>query len=88
MMALAAAVAAISIFRAADLKAALNAYTAQTGIPLIYLDRMLDTAHSKGVKGDLSADDALSRILGGTGFVAQRHPLRLDRHRPHRADIR
>ncbi|HEY5238539.1 MAG TPA: STN domain-containing protein, partial [Rhizomicrobium sp.] len=57
-----------------SLKSALNAYATQTGIPLIYLDQDLDSAHSKGVKGDLSNYDALSRILAGTGFAAQRHP--------------
>ncbi|HSZ75201.1 MAG TPA: TonB-dependent receptor [Rhizomicrobium sp.] len=57
-----------------SLKAALNAYASQTGVPLVYLDQELDSARSKGVKGDLSNYDALSQILAGTGFVAQRHP--------------
>jgi iron complex outermembrane receptor protein len=57
-----------------SLKSALNAYASQTGVPLVYLDQELDSARSKGVKGDLSNYDALSQILAGTGFVAQRHP--------------
>ena len=57
-----------------SLKAALNAYAAQTGVPLIYLDQELGGVQSRGVRGNLDNGDALTRILSGTGFVAQRHP--------------
>jgi outer membrane receptor protein involved in Fe transport len=57
-----------------SLKAALDAYATQTGVPLIYLDEDVRSARSKGAKGDLDKVDALSRILFGTGFVAQHHP--------------
>ena len=56
-----------------DLRAALNTYAAQTGTALVYSDEDLDHARTAGVKGDLSPSDALSRILSGTGFFAQRH---------------
>src|SRR5580692_3569840 len=55
-----------------DLKAALNAYAKQTGLPLLVSDEAVRGAHTKGVKGDLSPDDALSRLLLGTGFVIKR----------------
>ncbi len=55
-----------------DLKAALNAYAKQTGLPLLVSDEAIRGAHTKGVKGDLSPDDALSRLLLGTGFVIKR----------------
>ncbi len=54
-----------------DLKTALHTYSVQTGVQLLFLgDTMRDT-QTRGVKGALSADDALSRMLAGTGFVAQ-----------------
>jgi iron complex outermembrane receptor protein len=55
------------------LENALSAYMAQTGVQLIVSDDALRGVHSKGVKGDLSRGDALSRILSGTGFISQRH---------------
>jgi outer membrane receptor protein involved in Fe transport len=54
-----------------DLKAALSAYTAQTGVALLYLDDEIKAARTKGAKGDLSADNALARILENTGFRVQ-----------------
>ena len=56
-----------------DLKAALNAYSARTRVALIYLDDDVKGVRSRGAQGDLSANDALSRILAGTGFVVHRH---------------
>ncbi|HYM34085.1 MAG TPA: TonB-dependent receptor, partial [Steroidobacteraceae bacterium] len=56
-----------------DLENALSAYIAQTGVELIVSDDAIRGIRSKGVKGDLSRGDALSRILSGTGFVSQRH---------------
>ena len=50
-----------------DLKAALDQYARQTGAALVYSDEALGKTHTKGVRGDLSSTDALSRILSGTG---------------------
>jgi len=56
-----------------DLEAALNAYTTQTGVALIVSNDAVRGVRSKGATGDMQPGDALSRILSGTGFVAQRH---------------
>src|SRR5580692_10110406 len=56
---------------AGDLSAALDAYTAQTGISLVVSAEAVKGAHTRGVHGDLSASDALLRILSGTGFVGR-----------------
>jgi iron complex outermembrane recepter protein len=55
-----------------DLSTALDAYMAQTRIELVVPDNDIHGAHTSGVKGDLTADVALSRILSGTGFMAHR----------------
>ena len=55
-----------------DLARALNAYTAQTGQSLVISGEAVRGIQSKGVRGNLSADDALSHILSGTGFTIQR----------------
>ncbi|HEV2561066.1 MAG TPA: TonB-dependent receptor [Rhizomicrobium sp.] len=52
-----------------DLKAALHAYASQTGIELVAADETIRGIRTKGAKGELSADVALSRILAGTGLV-------------------
>ncbi len=52
-----------------DLKAALGAYTAQTGVQLIVAQDMVEHARTRGAKGDLSARAALDRILAGTGYT-------------------
>ena len=57
-----------------DLKAALDIYAQRTGSQLIYSADAVAGAKTKGARGDLSADDALSRILGDTGFVVHHHP--------------
>ncbi|HEY5237954.1 MAG TPA: TonB-dependent receptor [Rhizomicrobium sp.] len=56
-----------------DLESALNAYTSQTGVELIVSDAAIKGIHSHGAKGNLSADEALTHILTGTGFVVQHH---------------
>ncbi len=56
-----------------DLKTALDAYAAQSGVELIYLDDHISQARTNGVKGELSPTDALSKILTGTGFVTRRN---------------
>ncbi len=55
-----------------DLESALNAYSAQTGVQVLIAGEAVNGVHTKGAEGDLSADDALSRILTGTGFRAHR----------------
>ncbi|HVT25304.1 MAG TPA: TonB-dependent receptor [Rhizomicrobium sp.] len=57
---------------AGDLKLALDAYSAQTGTPLIYPAEAVRGIRTGGAKGPLSAGDALSRILSGTGFGIHR----------------
>jgi outer membrane receptor protein involved in Fe transport len=57
---------------AGDLKFALDAYSAQTGTPLIYPAEAVRGIRTSGAKGPLSANDALSRILSGTGFGIHR----------------
>jgi len=55
-----------------DLKAALTAYTNQAGVQLLFSGEAMQGLRTKGVKGALSSDEALSRILSGTGFTAHR----------------
>src|SRR6185437_12114152 len=57
-----------------DLKDALNAYSVQSGLPLLVSTDAVKGIHSLGVHGSLSNDAALSRVLSGTGFVAERQP--------------
>jgi outer membrane receptor protein involved in Fe transport len=59
---------------AGNLNAALNAYSKQTGIPLIVSADMVRGASTRGVAGDLSPEEALTRILSGTGFSVYRDP--------------
>ena len=54
---------------AGDLKAALDAYAKQTGVALIVSDEAVRGTQTRGVKGVASPDEALARILKGTGFV-------------------
>jgi iron complex outermembrane receptor protein len=55
-----------------DLASALNTYTKETGIALVVSGSEVQNARTRGVKGRLSADEALVRILAGTGFVTKR----------------
>ncbi len=55
-----------------DLKAALDSYAAQSGVQLMYGDKLVEGARTKGVHGALSPDAALIRILKGTGFEMHR----------------
>jgi outer membrane receptor protein involved in Fe transport len=68
----AAAHAASFNIPAGPLDAALDAYTAQSGVPVIAATSQLRNTQTKGVSGDLSPDAALSRLLNGTGFVPSR----------------
>ncbi|HTO39524.1 MAG TPA: STN domain-containing protein, partial [Rhizomicrobium sp.] len=53
---------------AGDLKAALDSYMSQTGVELIYPEDQMGGSRTKGVAGALAPEDALGRILKGTGF--------------------
>jgi hypothetical protein len=55
-----------------SLEAALDAYSQQSGIQLVIPNDQLKGVRSSGVRGDLPATDALSRILSGTGFTTER----------------
>ena len=75
----ASAIALMSVANAADfnipagdLKSALGAYMAQSGVTLLVSGDTLKGARTHGVNGNLSADGALTRLLSGTGFTAQR----------------
>jgi len=57
-----------------DLQAALKAYSAQSGIPVVVSDATIKGVRTKGLKGELPAEEALSRILKGTGFRPSRDP--------------
>jgi outer membrane receptor protein involved in Fe transport len=52
-----------------DLKSALDAYAKQAGIELMYSASAVGSTRTKGIKGNLSPEDALSGLLNGTGFV-------------------
>jgi outer membrane receptor protein involved in Fe transport len=73
LMAFAAAAESFDI-PSGDLSAALDAYTRQTGVPLIIAGEVVKGAHTAGVRGDLSREAALSHILSGTGFNIRRRP--------------
>ena len=60
-----------SIFPVAIWKSALNAYTTQAGVQLLFSGEAIKGAETSGAKGNLSPDQALTRILHGTGFVAR-----------------
>jgi len=59
---------------AGDLGQALDAYIQQSGRQLIYRVDEVRGAHSPGVQGEMSADDALSALLSGTGFSSRSDP--------------
>jgi len=73
LLATAAAAESFDIPRG-DLAAALDAYSAQSGVALIVSVRAVKDIQTPGVKGNLTASDALSRILKGTGFTANPSP--------------
>jgi iron complex outermembrane recepter protein len=57
-----------------DLASALDAYTAQTGIQLLYSSDAVSGHQTRGVKGELAANAALAHILVGTGYTARQMP--------------
>src|SRR5882757_9789985 len=54
-----------------DLGPALDAYIHQSGRQLVYRIEDVRGAHSPGVQGEMSADDALAALLSGTGFSSR-----------------
>jgi iron complex outermembrane receptor protein len=75
MSALWTATASAEVFNVpgGDLAQALDSYTRQSGVQLIISGDEVRGVRTQGVKGNYSADDALSHILAGTGFVIHRH---------------
>jgi len=57
---------------AGNLDEALSAYTVQTGFQLMVSDDAVRGVRTRGAVGNLSSDQALSRLLSGTGFVIRR----------------
>jgi len=55
-----------------DLSAALQVYTAQSGVQLFVADEVVRGIRTKGVNGAIPADAALLRLLSGTGLVVHR----------------
>ncbi len=55
-----------------DLKTALDAYIAQAGVQLLYKVDDLKGLSTQGLKGNLSPEDALSRLLEGTRLKVRR----------------
>ncbi len=67
----AAAAAADFNIPGGDLEKALDTYSKQAGIRLMYSDDAVKGVRTRGVNGAVSSDDALARLLSGTGFVMQ-----------------
>jgi iron complex outermembrane receptor protein len=57
---------------AGDLRAALDAFGAQSGVQLVYRSDDLRGLRTGGVRGSIDQADALKVLLGDSGFVAQR----------------
>src|SRR6185437_7315739 len=53
------------------LAAALDAYSAQSGVEVSVSSQALQGVRTNGVSGDMSSESALSKILSGTGFTAR-----------------
>jgi len=58
-----------------DLSTALSTYAKQARVALVYPVDELANVHTSGVVGDLTPEDALGRVLRGTGFSAHRTPF-------------
>ena len=55
-----------------DLRTALDKYAAQTGVHLLYAEQAMNGVKTSGIRGSVSADDALLKLLKGTGFTPRR----------------
>ncbi|SDF65509.1 MULTISPECIES: TonB-dependent receptor domain-containing protein [unclassified Duganella] len=53
---------------AGDLKAALDAWSDQSGVQVLYSSADIEGVQTRGVLGPLSADDALKQLLGNSGL--------------------
>ncbi len=53
------------------LSAALDAYSAQSGVQVAVSSQALQGVRSKGVSGEMSPEQALSQLLSGTGFTTR-----------------
>lgn len=58
--------------RAGELRPALDAYIAQSGVQLIYKVEDVRALSTRGVKGRIAADAALDRLLDGTRLRIRR----------------
>ena len=66
------AIAASFSIPGGTLSAALEAYSAQSGVQVAISSDALEGERSRGVSGEMSPEQALSRILSGTGFTTRR----------------
>ncbi len=57
---------------AGTLEGALTTYMHQTGVQLMVSEDAVRGARTHGVRGDLTSEEALTRILSGSGFSARR----------------
>ncbi len=57
-----------------NLKSALDAYVKQAGVQLVYREDDVQGLKTGGVKGALSAEEALTRLLAGTKLIAHHDP--------------
>src|SRR5882724_6413294 len=60
--------------RQQPLSQALRSYGEICGQDLIFTEEVLAGAGSTSLQGDFSAQDALTRLLGGTNLIAERSP--------------
>jgi len=73
-----------------DLQAALADYSSQTGVAFVVPSDELRGVQTKGVSGNLSTDDALTRLLRGTGFEIRHYSsgkIGLSRGEPHADNV-
>ncbi|MFL6586679.1 MAG: TonB-dependent receptor domain-containing protein [Luteimonas sp.] len=64
--------APVTAVPAGDLATALDAFARQSGVQLVYRADQLRGARTRGIDAGLSPQQALDRLLQGSGFVAQR----------------
>jgi outer membrane receptor protein involved in Fe transport len=54
---------------AQGLETALKAFSHSSGLHVVYVSEDVSSRHTEGASGDLTRDEALSQILGGTGLT-------------------
>lgn len=57
---------------AGDLGAALEKFSTQSGVQVLYRQELVAGKHARGVAGSLAPSDALERLLEGTGVALER----------------